>query len=177
MKMRRRKVDVSKRSRSAGVCRKTLLLLAVVACPGLACKSAGATGQPLSSEPGQASLECGAELLLPQGALTYSLSCEGFTPTLQKVYPNAQVTFVSECDDKVVISFSNPQTLFTSGAESIVLEHRGDQKVETVSDQGGCHKMCFGSTTCPPDDLDSKTGSLDVYTSVPDPGASKPPSP
>jgi len=178
MTIRRRSVTVSKRSVRTEVCRKLRWVLAVAACAGMACKSAGSAGQPPAAEPGRASLECPAALLSSQPTFTYTVSCTGFTPAAQKVHAHGQVSFVSECDDKVTLSFSNPKTLFTSGAELIVLEHRGEQKTETVSGDAGCHQTCFGSTVCPPpDDIDSKTGSLDVHTSTPEPDPSKSQSP
>lgn len=155
--------------------RKMAWALAVVACSGLACKSAERVGEPPVVGLGRANLECPAQLLLPQPTLTYTLNCTGFDPEAQKIHAHGQVTFISNCDDKVFVTFSNPSTLFASGADQIVLEHRGDQKTETVQGNSDCHMMCFGTKECPPtDDMDSKTGSIDVHTSTPDPKLQSP---
>lgn len=163
---------MSKRCGSAGVRWKPWLLLAAVACTGMACRSAAPAGQPAPL--GQTVPACEAALLQPGDTIAYTVSCDGFAPELGRIRPQGQLTFVSACDDKVIVSFSNPKGLFKSGAEAIVLLHRGDEKTETVEGAGGCHRMCFGSMTCPPDgDVDSKTGSLDVYTSDPGPDLTK----
>lgn len=162
---------ISKRRASVGVRWRPWLLLAAVACPGMACRSVAPAGQPASL--GQTSPACEAMLLMPVDTITYTVSCDGFAPEFGRIRPLGQLTFVSACDDKVTVSFSNPKGLFKSGAEAIVLEHRGDEKTETVEGTGGCHSMCFGSKTCPPDGMDSKTGSLDVYTSDPEPDLGK----
>ncbi|WP_224369074.1 hypothetical protein [Hyalangium versicolor] len=163
MFLERRKVDVSKVSGSAGRKGwKRLWLIALVG-PMLACKS---TGPVAPSESAKGPVECPAELLLPQPSITYTLTCDGFSPKAQRLKAGAEVTFKSECDKPVVISFSNPSTLFTSQAQSIVVTKGQEPAPEVVSDKGGCHQLCFGSSTCPPsDDVNSKTGSLDVYTS------------
>jgi hypothetical protein len=168
--MRRNKVAM-KRSRSAGARWKPWLLLAAVAYPGMACRSAAPAGQPASL--GQTSPACEAALLTPGDTISYTVSCEGFSPKLGRIRPQGKLTFVSACDDPVIVGFSNPKGLFKSGAEAIVLENRGDEKTETVEGAGGCHSVCFGSKTCSPDGMDSKTGSLDVYTSDPEPDLTK----
>jgi hypothetical protein len=100
-------------------------------------------------------------------------------PEEQALIAGSQVTFVSECGEhEVYMSFSNPSTLFTSGAQIIRLRDKGERKSETISSQGGCHQLCFGTPTCPSDDRESKTGSLDVYPSGgPGPGPSNAASP
>jgi hypothetical protein len=170
--MRRRiKVVTSKGRGSTGVRWKPWLLLAAVACPGMACRSTAPAGQPASLE--QTIPQCDAALLPPGDTITYTVSCDGFSPALGKVRPQGKLTFVSACDDEVIVSFSNPAGLFKSGAGAIVLKNRGEEKTETVEGAGGCHRVCFGSKTCSPDGQDSKTGSLDVYTSDPGPDLSK----
>lgn len=163
MNPRRKDVAVSRIHGSREWSRWKLLSLAVLASSVLACKS---TGTPGPSEPPKKSLECPAELLQPQPSLTYTLSCDGFTPKAQRLNAGAKVTFVSTCDSEVTVSFSDPDTLFDTRVASVTLKDKdAEPVVETVSDKGGCHEMCWGHTCPPADDVDSKSGSLDVYTS------------
>jgi hypothetical protein len=167
MTLKRKDVIVSRIHGSTEWSRWKLLCLAVLASSVMACKS---SGTPEPSKSAGITGQCLMVPLQPQPSLTYILTCDGFSPKDQRIIAGAQVTFLSECDGEVSMSFSNPSTLFTSGAQIILLKDKGDQQVETAGSQGGCHKMCFGTATCPSEDETSKTGNLDVYTSG-DPGA------
>jgi hypothetical protein len=147
-----------------------LLSLAVLASSAMACKS---TGTPESPKPARGAEQCLTQPLQPQATLTYVVTCDGFTPEEQSITAGAAVTFVSECDREVSMSFTNPDTLFESGVPIIRLRERGDQHCEIAQDKGGCHQMCFGDICPPPDDRTSKTGNLDVYPGG-DPGPGHP---
>jgi hypothetical protein len=97
------------------------------------------------------------------------VTCDGFSPEQQRVHSGARVTFVSECDRPVMISFSSSE-LF-NGLMSITLEDKNAQETVTAGTVGACFMLCFDSPQCPPaEGRESKTGNLDVYTSGnPDP--------
>jgi hypothetical protein len=161
-------MNMTKRSERSGVFRKAVLLVAVAACPGLACKSTGAIGQPRGSE----GTQCIAALMPPQESLTYTLSCDGFSPEQQRVVSGAHVTFVSACDTPVRITFSSPEMF--GGLEAITLENRGARETAIAGTVGGCYMLCFDSEKCPPEKgRESKTGNLDVYTSGNEPDPKK----
>ena len=159
---------MSKRSERGGAFRKTVLLLAVAAGTAVACKSTDAAEKTTAT----AAEQCVASLMPPQESLTYTVTCDGFSPEQQRVTSGAHVTFKSECENTVEISFSD-RSLF--GVPSVTLGHRASATV-TAGTVGGCFMLCFDSPQCPPPHgRESKTGNLDVYTSGNEPDPKKAP--
>jgi hypothetical protein len=146
-----------------------------------ACKSAGSASGPRASEAAEASTErCQGNLRSAQRRVRYQVGCDGLSTRMQCAYQGARVEFTSDCDQQVELYFSEPETLFTSKTASIVLKSKGDSRTETVGSDGGNHCVCVGDALCGSDACfqfgrESKTGSLDVYTSGPgDDGENKP---
>lgn len=144
-------------------------VLAAVACSGLACTSASAVRKAPAPQSLAAASDCSVgNQQLRMGAV-YQVSCRGFEPENLYINAGGVISFRSTCDSNVVISFSDPDNLFESGTKIIELGPLSSSPPEQVKSNAGCHQVCFGSASCPSEERDSKTGSLDVHTSVPEP--------
>jgi hypothetical protein len=148
-------------------------LLGAVLLVVAACKSAGPSRESRAQEATEDVADrCLGNLRAAQQQVAYVVSCEGLSVKMKCAYQGARVEFVSDCDDPVTVSFSEPKTLFTSQNAQITLEKKGASATEMVGSQGGNHCVCVGSALCTDEDcfqfrMESKTGSLDVYTSGP----------
>ncbi len=137
-----------------------------------ACKSAGHSSELRASEAEASTQRCQGNLRSAQRQVSYLVGCDGLSTRMQCAFQGARVEFKSDCDKHVDIYFSEPETLFTSKKAHIGLKNKGDAQTETVGSDGGNHCVCVGEALCDSNACfqfgrESKTGSLDVYTSGP----------
>ncbi|NBD12292.1 MULTISPECIES: hypothetical protein [Corallococcus] len=130
------------------------------------CKTAGT---PAPEEANGGVNVCPTNNSIARENLTIQVGCEGLkTGSVNScAFQQATVIFQSQCDrGPVKVQWTDPETLFTNDTSGLfILQNEGDTWKGEVGAQPGPHVLCVDTERCPPGGtIESKTGSLDVYT-------------
>jgi hypothetical protein len=140
-------------------------LLAVVGCKTAATPEPEAARVAARAEDSEV---CPGNGIAARQDLTLKVGCDGLKAGSVNscAFMGATVIFKSVCDEgPVVVTWTDPMTLFTNDTSgTFTLEKAGDEWKGEVSTVAGPHVLCVNTRSCPSTDTESKTGTLDVFT-------------